>query len=227
MDQPLLFRDDHLAAFLKPSGLAVHRGWARDATTSLDLAAKTLRCRVFPVHRLDRGTSGVIVFALRSEVAAAMQQLFRANAVHKTYLALVRDTAPESGVIDHPIPNDVGGPRVDAITEFNRRWVGDRASLVVCRPRSGRLHQVRRHMKHISHPVLGDTKYGDGKVNRYHRDKYGLSRLALHAASICFVHPVSGASLCLQAPVPDDLACPFARLGIPAEAWQPPASPPP
>lgn len=214
---PVLLRDEHLAAFLKPSGLPVHRGWARDPVTALDLAARTLRTRIYPIHRLDRGTSGVLLFALTSETAGAMQKLFRAGAIAKSYLTLVRDTAPESGLIDYAIPNEQDGPRVDAVTEFKRLWVGDHASLVLAHPRTGRLHQVRRHMKHLRNPVIGDTKYGDGRVNRYHRERYGLDRLALHAWKVAFTHPVTGASVLVIAPLSDDLAQPFGKLGIPAD----------
>lgn len=216
---PLLYRDEHLAAFCKPSGLIVHRGWAREFPTALDLAARSLRAHVYPVHRLDRGTSGVLLFALSSEMAAAMQSLLRGGLVRKTYLALVRDTAPEACVVDHPVPNEEDGPRVDAVTELTRIWVGDRASLVIARPRTGRLHQVRRHMKHLRHPVLGDANYGDGRVNRYHRERHGLARLALHAWRTSFVHPATGAELAIVAPVPADLSAVFRSLGIPPDAW--------
>ncbi len=216
---PILYRDGHLVAFLKPSGMLVHRGWARDRLTAVDLAAAALGARVYPVHRLDRGTSGVLLFALSSEVAAATQLLFRRALVAKTYLALVRDTAPPSGVIDHPVPNEEHGPRVDATTDFTRLWVGDHASLLEARPHTGRLHQVRRHMKHIRHPVVGDANYGDGKVNRYHRDRYGLARLALHAWHISLPHPIHGVPLAVHAQLPPDLALPFTSLGIPPELW--------
>jgi len=225
MDLPLLYRDAHLAAFEKPSGLLVHRGWGDDAVTALDLARDALGTYVYPVHRLDRGTSGVLLFALDAETAALTQAAFERGEVQKTYLALVRGVPPEADLIDHPIPRREGGPRVPAVTAVRRLAVATsdapelspevrRASLVEARPRTGRLHQLRRHLKHRSHPIIGDANYGKGALNRCFREEVGLARLALHAARLCLPHPVTGAPLDLRAALPEDLRAPFARLGI-------------
>lgn len=231
MDLPVLHRDDHLVAFAKPSGLLVHRGWGDDAVTLVDLARERFGDRIHPVQRLDRGTSGVIVVALHAEAAAIVQASFERGEAEKCYLALVRGIAPEEGLVDHPIPRREDGPRVPAVTAFRRRFAVSaatapdlpaavqRCSLVEARPRTGRLHQVRRHMKHVSHPLLGDANYGKGDLNRLFRAEVGLGRLALHAASLELVHPFTGARLRLEAPLPDDLVLPFTRLGIPAAAW--------
>jgi len=222
---PLLHRDDRLAAFAKPSGLLVHRGFADDAVTALDLARRALGARVHPVHRLDRATSGVLLFALDPQGAAALGRLFEQGAVTKSYLALVRGVPPEEGVVDHPVPRAESGPRVDAVTAFRRRHVvppdapGARSwSLVEARPRTGRLHQIRRHLKHLGHPVVGDVNYGKGDINRLFRERFGLCRLALHAAGLSFTHPFTGERITLVAALPEDLRGPFARLGIPEEA---------
>lgn len=218
---PVLFRDDRLLAIDKPSGLLVHRGWGGDRVTALDLARRIAGRRVHPVHRLDRGTSGVLVFALDPEAARRLGEAFSAGApeVVKVYLALVRGRAPEEAVVDHPIPRDAGGPRVPAATAVRRLAVAELGprrvySLVEARPATGRLHQVRRHLKHLSLPVIGDVEYGKGEHNRFFRTEYGLARLALHALSLELPHPATGERLRLAAPVPDDLAGPLGSLGL-------------
>ena len=218
-DLTLIHRDDRLAAFVKPSGMLVHRGWGDDAVTALDLARRAVGARVHPVHRLDRATSGVLLFALDPASAAAMGRLFAAGAVRKAYFALVRGVPPAAGVIDHPVPGTEGGPRVPAVTAFRRRHVVDRWSIVEARPETGRLHQIRRHLKHISHPVVGDVNYGKGDVNRFFRERFGLWRLALHAAELSFTHPFTGEVATLAAALPDDLRGPFEQMGIPPETF--------
>ncbi|HEU4406430.1 MAG TPA: pseudouridine synthase [Polyangiaceae bacterium] len=212
----LLYRDEHLAVVDKPSGLLVHRGWGDDERVALTEARDLLGAYLYPVHRLDRGTSGALAFALTEAAASALHRAFEGGGVEKRYLALVRGVAPAEGLVDHPIPRREGGPRVPARTAF--RLVGaspvERCSLVEARPETGRLHQVRRHLKHLNHPVLGDANYGKGALNRHYRDAFGLARLALHAASIAFAHPLTGAPLFVEAPVPPDLAGPLAALGL-------------
>jgi tRNA pseudouridine65 synthase len=215
---PLLYRDAELAAFAKPSGLVVHRGWADDGTVALDLARAALGARVHPLHRLDRATSGVLLFALDPATAAAMMRLFERGEVQKRYLALVRGVPPAAGVIDSPVPKTEGGPRVPAVTAFRTLASVDRWSLVEARPQTGRLHQIRRHLKHLGHPIVGDVNYGKGDINRLFRERWGLHRLALHAAEVRACHPRSGEPLVVCAPVPEDLRRPLLDLGIPEEA---------
>ncbi len=173
-------------------------------------------CHVYPVHRLDRATSGVLVFALSSEVARILGAAFSAREVEKRYIALVRGTAPEETEIDNPVPKTEDGPRVDAVTWCTRlaRSAVDRCSLVEARPRTGRLHQIRRHLKHISHPLIGDVRYGKGDINRHYRSSYDLHRLALHALELELPHPSGEGTLRLRAPVPEDLAVPLQRLEV-------------
>ncbi|MFW5741261.1 MAG: RluA family pseudouridine synthase [Myxococcota bacterium] len=218
-DMPLLFADDTMAVFNKPSGLAVHRGWAADRVTAVSLARRRLGMRVYPVHRLDRATSGVLMFALSHEAAAALQDAFKADCVEKSYLALVRGTPPLEGTIDHPIPRSENGPRVPAVTKFRRLATAGRFSLVEAEPRTGRLHQIRRHLKHLSHPLVGDVRYGVGAINRMFRSDYGLHRLALHARALRLPHPATGDSMRFSAAVSAELAMVFERLGIPTFAW--------
>lgn len=210
-----LYADPHLVVVDKPSGLAVHRGWAADRVNAMTLARDAAGAWVYPVHRLDRATSGVLVFALDPATAALLQDRFRAGSVEKRYVALVRGIPAEEGTIDHPVPRADGAERVPAITRYRRLGVAlDRFSLIEARPETGRLHQIRRHMKHISHPLMGDTRYGDGRENRRLRAEVALHRLALHAASIRFSHPHTGEMVHVRAPAPADLHDPLERLGL-------------
>jgi tRNA pseudouridine65 synthase len=211
---PLLYGDERLIAVAKPSGLAVHRGWSRDRVVALTLARDRLGCHVYPVHRLDQATSGVLLFALDPEAARRLQDQLAAGTVRKRYLALVRGITSAEGVIDHPIPREEDGPRVPAVTEYRRLGTFERYSLVEAIPRTGRRHQIRRHLKHISHPLIGDVRYGKGEHNRLFRERFGLCRLALHALEIAFAHPDDGRLLRVAAPVPDDLAGPLRAMGL-------------
>ncbi len=218
----VLFEDADLLAIDKPSGLLVHRGEGTDPVTLTDLVRRRLGTRtVWPVHRLDRATSGIVLFARDREGARAISKLFGEGRIEKRYVALVRGTPPEDGTIDHPIARDGrdGAVRVPAVTRFARIATAETdpraVSVVLAHPETGRRHQIRRHLKHIDHPVLGDTTYGKGPLNRAFRDRYGLDRLALHALGLTLPHPRTGASLQLHARLPDDLAIPFARMGFP------------
>lgn len=213
-DLPVLYRDERLLVVNKPSGLAVHRGEARDPLFALQLARELAGRLVHPIHRLDRATSGLLVFTFDKETLAAMQQKLEAGGVEKVYWALVRGIPPEAGVIDHPIPRQEGGEPVPAVTFFRRLGVFERYALLEARPLTGRRHQIRKHLKHLSHPLIGDTRYGKGDHNRYFRQRAGLHRLALHAARLRFEHPQSGLPLELIAAPPADLRLPLESLGF-------------
>jgi tRNA pseudouridine65 synthase len=224
-----LYSDANFWVVNKPSGLAVHRGWAPERTTALSLAAQATGKYVYPVHRLDRATSGALVFALDAETTRLTQQALQSTSAIKVYLALVRGITPERGVIDHAIAKSKSHEKRPARTAFERLATFERYSLVRVRTFTGRLHQVRRHLKFISHPLIGDTKYGKGEHNRLFRQRFDLHRLALHAAQLCFIHPVSGERVAIRAPLPSDLTRPFeatqladaARSAIAAEVWEP------
>jgi tRNA pseudouridine65 synthase len=213
-----LYRDAHLVVVSKPSGLLTHRGWGRDRDTALSRTRDMVGAKVHLPHRLDRATSGALLVALDLETQRALAHDFEHGRVKKSYLALVRGHAPERGCIDHAIrlPDRPPEVRVDAHTHFWR--VGDsrveRCSLLRVQPLSGRPHQIRRHLKHIDHPIVGDTRYGDGKVNRHFRETWQLQRLALHAERIAFRHPITGEALDVEAPLPDDLRDVLERLGV-------------
>jgi tRNA pseudouridine65 synthase len=215
----ILFADDHVVVANKPSGLLVHRGWDDDVVVALFRVRDAVGARVHPIHRLDRGTSGALVFAKTREAAAALAKSFEERDVDETYVALVRGAPPAEGTIDHPVPKSEGGPRVPAVTRFRlvARSSVDRCSLVLAMPEGGRLHQIRRHLRHITHPLIGDVNYGVGAINRHYRAEYNLHRLALHALRVAFTHPKTGERVTVSARIPDDFAVPLERLGLPRD----------
>lgn len=215
----VLYRDELLVVVDKPSGMLIHRGMDRAPIVLVDLVRRaTGRSRVHPIGRLDRGASGIVLFALDPDVARTLQAEDLHVAVEKTYLVLVRGEAPEDGIIDHPIPRRPGGPRVAARTAWRRLAVihcAPRAlSLLEVTPHTGRLHQIRRHLKHANHPVVGDTTHGRGPLNRACRELYALHRLALHAHTLRVRHPGTGDRVRVTAPLPEDLAAPLTRMGL-------------
>ena len=229
---PILHRDEHYIVVDKPAGLLVHRTAvdARESQSLLQLLRNQIGCRVYPVHRLDKGTSGVVVFALHAEAANRLSRAFRDARVDKHYLAVVRGYAPEQGVIDWPL-RDVIERRSrrpatlrPAVTEVRRLalvelstpvgcYATARYSLVACRPRSGRRHQIRRHLKHLRHPVIGDANYGDLVHNRFFRHTLGVGRLLLAATEIGFEHPYAATELRVAAPLDESFRRIFQELG--------------
>lgn len=200
----ILHRDARCVAVAKPSGVATHRGWAHDADEDplLQQARDAVGAYVYPVHRLDRGASGIVLFALDAPAAAAFADAW--PLADKRYLAITRGHPPAHLVIDHAIPKAPGEPRVPAVTEIWLRETFGRYALVEARPHTGRLHQIRRHLKHISCPLIGDVRYGKGEHNRLFRDRFALHRLALHSHSLTVAHP-DGGTLALACPLASDI----------------------
>jgi tRNA pseudouridine65 synthase len=205
MQPVILYRDEALVVVDKPSGAVVHRGWARDGDIVMTMVRDAIGAWVYPIHRLDRAASGVLAFALSPEDARAACAAFEHGEVDKRYLAVVRGAPAESGVIDHALPRRPGGERIEAITAYRRLAQHGRYAVVEARPRTGRLHQIRRHMKHISCPLIGDVRYGKGEHNRLFRTRYQLQRLALHATLLGLPHPRTGAWLEVTAPPAIDI----------------------
>jgi tRNA pseudouridine65 synthase len=202
----------------KPSGLLTHRGWDRDRIVAMTVARDRTGKHVYPVHRLDRPTSGALMFALTQEAARTLAQGFEHHKIEKTYIALVRGRPKEtSGTIDYPIPKKPKGERVPAQTDYRVLCGRGRYALVEARPKTGRLHQIRRHLRHIGHPLIGDVNYGVGSHNRLFREQYDLWRLALHALSLRVSHPTTHVPLELIAPLPEDLSAPLEAAGFPLE----------
>ncbi len=209
----ILHQDASIIVVDKPAGLIVHRGYARERHVVMSLVRDQIGAYVHPIHRLDRQTSGVLVFALSKEATRALSGAFERGEVQKRYLALVRGSLTESGLIDHPVPKDEGEARVPAQTEFTPIAGTDRYTLVEARPLTGRLHQIRRHFRHIDHPIVLDKKYGRGVFHDVARAN-GLTRMALHACSLVMPHPDDGALRTFVAPLPEELCAPFSRLGV-------------
>ncbi len=211
MQLEILFSDKWLVAINKPHGLLVHRSpMAADAT---EFAVQCLRNqigqKVFPVHRIDRKTAGVLLFALDPETNSLMQRQFMNHAVHKIYLAIVRGYCPESGTIDYPIKSEDGHLH-EAITKYRRlqtveialpygKFNSSRYSLLQLMPLSGRMHQLRKHMAHIRHPIIGDRPHGCNKQNKFFKDNWNHTDMLLHAYSLSFAHPWLGRKIILQA----------------------------
>jgi tRNA pseudouridine65 synthase len=189
---------------------------------ALELVRDTVGAWVYPVHRLDRATSGVLVFALERNAARAVGRAFAEGRGAKRYLALVRGAPPDRVRVDHALSRDDGDPQ-DAVTEIETLARFGRYSLVEARPESGRTHQIRRHLKHLSCPIIGDVRYGKGEHNRLFRTRHGLHRLALHAASLTLTDPGTDAPVTIEAPLPEVLARTLAELekGVTSEAMKP------
>ncbi len=232
----IIFQDDHLVAINKPSGLLVHRSRIdrHETRFALQMLRDQIGQWVFPVHRLDKAASGVLIFALTPQVARELSALFSTDRVDKTYMAVVRGHTDTRGVIDHPLKEkldkmtdtmtDPSKAPQPAITNYRRlatvelplrvdRYPTSRYSLVEVTPRTGRKHQIRRHMKHISHPIIGDTTHGKGKHNRLFRERFGCDRLLLAATQLSLLHPVTQKKLRLTAPLPESMAWVIRQLG--------------
>ncbi|HKP58735.1 MAG TPA: pseudouridine synthase [Polyangiales bacterium] len=214
----VLYRDASLLAVCKPSGLLTHRGWANDRETALSRARRIAGRHVYPVQRLDRATSGVLLFALDPETAAVCGTELAAGGCEKHYVALVRGRMLEAVEIDHPLAAEDESERKPAQTSARPLACFERYSLVEAIPHTGRTHQIRRHLKHLSHPVIGDVRYGHGEHNRAFRTRFGLHRLALHAARMTFTHPYTRARVTLRAPLTEDLGRPLQEMGLLAAA---------
>ena len=198
----VLYRDSVLLAVDKPSGLSTHRGWDESDDALLQRVRDEVGMYVYPIHRLDRGASGVVLFALDREAAASFSIAW--PEADKRYLAITRGHPEEHVLLDHPIPRAPGEDRVEARTELWRREVFGRYALVEARPHTGRLHQIRRHLKHLSCPLIGDVRYGKGEHNRIFRTQHDLHRLALHCTKLSVPHP-DGTTLVVECALADDM----------------------
>ncbi|HEY4083568.1 MAG TPA: pseudouridine synthase [Burkholderiaceae bacterium] len=215
----ILYIDEHLVAIDKPAGLLVHRSAldAGEQRFALQMLRDQLGRQVWPAHRLDKGTSGVLLFALDASVASLLGTLFESARMSKQYLALVRGwPGADQGLIDHPLARDPElasagqellaartGWRVRQRLEWklalDPRFETSRFALIEAAPESGRRHQIRRHLKHIAHPIVGDSTHGKGPLNRAVASFLGTQRLWLHAQSLAFTHPLTGLPLKFEA----------------------------
>jgi tRNA pseudouridine65 synthase len=211
---PILYQTPGLVAINKPHGLLVHRSpIAADATEfAVQLLRDQLGQRVWPAHRLDRKTGGVLLFTLSEVMNAAMQQQFMAGQVQKTYLAIVRGHTPDTLTIDYPLRHPDTGTLQEAVTYLTTRRRAEiplphgkhatsRYSLVELNPETGRMHQLRKHMAHIFHPIIGDRPHGCNKQNRLFLEHFQMNTMLLHAQRLQFNHPTTGEAVSIEAPL--------------------------
>lgn len=234
----LIYRDAWLVAINKPAGLLVHRSVLdrHETRFAVQLLRDQIGQPVYPVHRLDRGTSGLLLFALDKAVLTDAARAFETQAVAKRYLAVVRGWPDETGVITHPLKRIVddyefrheqaGELPQEACTRYQRlataevpvaveRYPNTRYALLELRPETGRRHQIRRHLKHLAHPIIGDATYGKGVHNRAFQSLFGCHRLLLACCALSLQHPVSGERLDLVCPPGEDFQAACRTLG-----WQ-------
>lgn len=212
----IIFQDDHLVAINKPNGLLVHRTAlaAHETVFALQLVRDQTGKHVYPIHRLDRKTSGVLLFAFDSKTAKAIQQQFLDQSVTKKYLAITRGYFPEEIEVDYPLTNDKGKTQ-EAVTFFKTikkteidipfgKHSTSRYSLVEAYPKTGRMHQIRKHCNHLRHPIIGDRPHGCNKQNKLFKEKWQLTTMLLHAKELCLTHPVHATPLILKAALNTD-----------------------
>ena len=239
-DLEILYQDEFLVAVNKPSGLLVHRSWLDTHATefALQKVRNQIDQYVYPVHRLDRPTSGVLLFALDKESAKNISGQFASHSTDKRYLAVVRGHLGD-GELDYPLKEKLDKiadkqaqqdkPPQDAFTQYRclqqtelpiavRPYNSSRYSLMELTPKTGRKHQLRRHMAHLRHPIICDTSHGDGKHNAMFRDNFACQRLLLHAAYLSFKHPKTGKLIEINAPLDDFFNALLIRLHLHPEA---------
>lgn len=210
----IIYQDDYFIAINKPGGILVHR--TSMATEEKEFVLQLLRDQVgkhlFPVHRLDRPTSGVLLFAFDSNTARLLSEMLISKSAQKRYLALVRGWFMDEVNLDYPVKNEKGNLR-EAQTLFKpeNRFVMHRAignfatsrySIISCFPKSGRWHQIRQHLAHLRHYIINDRVHGDGKHNRVFKNELLIEPLFLHAESLTMKHPYSGVDLSIKATLP-------------------------
>ncbi|WP_259068760.1 pseudouridine synthase [Mucilaginibacter sp. X4EP1] len=209
----IVYQGDDLVAINKPHGLLVHRSSiAMDASEfALQLLRDQLNRKVFPVHRLDRKTGGVLLFALSKDVERQMQQQFYDNKVDKKYLAIVRGYTNDEEDIDYPLRKE-NGTLQEAFTRYKTLTRAEldvplgshptsRYSLVEANPETGRMHQLRKHFSHIFHPIIGDRTHGCNKQNKLFKERWELDTMLLHASQLSFNHPVTNKAIQIAAPL--------------------------
>lgn len=212
---PILHRDDALVVVDKPAGLVVHSsGRARERDVVMRRVRDQLDAWVWPLHRLDRGTSGALAFALDERAASWGATCFAEGRTEKRYLAIARGHTPDRARVAYAIPKDEGEARVDATTTFVTLRRAEHCSLVLAIPETGRYHQIRRHLAHLRHPIANDTNYGTGWFNRYVRAEGALGRLALHAVTLSMPSFEGRVAVAARAPIHDDMEQALVRLGL-------------
>ncbi|MGE8291188.1 MAG: pseudouridine synthase [Sphingobacterium sp.] len=216
MSLEILYEDESIVAINKPHGLLVHRSSiARDTSEfALQLLRDQLGKTVYPAHRLDRKTGGVLLFSLNKETDQYLQKSFQEHQIDKKYLAVLRGFAPEEGLIDYPLKKE-NGTIQEAQTSFRLlakseldipfgKFPTSRYSLVEANPLTGRMHQLRRHFAHIFYPIIGDRPHGCNKQNKFWKENYQMDTMLLHASELTFKHPLSGETVHVKATIQSD-----------------------
>lgn len=216
MSLEILYEDESIVAINKPHGLLVHRSSiARDTSEfALQILRDQLGKTVYPAHRLDRKTGGVLLFSLNKETDQYLQKSFQEHQIDKKYLAVLRGFAPEESIIDYPLKKE-NGTLQDAQTSFRLlakseldipfgKFPTSRYSLVEANPLTGRMHQLRRHFAHIFYPIIGDRPHGCNKQNKFWKENYQMDTMLLHASELTFKHPLSGETIHVTAPIQSD-----------------------
>ncbi|MGL4412305.1 MAG: pseudouridine synthase [Bacteroidales bacterium] len=219
----ILFQDDHLVVVNKPPGLLVHRTAIAEEETLflLQILRDQLGKYLYPIHRLDRPTSGAIAFAFSSEVASSFAQAMERDEVVKVYHSLVRGWVDEVVDLDYPVKNEKGKPReanslftplghIELPIAFGR-YETSRYTILQCEPKTGRWHQLRQHLAHLRHYIINDRVHGDGKQNRLFTERLGLREMFLHARYLEFSHPVTQERVSLLADYPEHWSCFYDR----------------
>jgi tRNA pseudouridine65 synthase len=223
---PVLYSDDYYVAVTKPCGLFVHRSsLSGERHSALQMVRDQLGQYVWPVHRLDRATSGVLLFGRSAEAASRLMQQWQSPETVKNYIAVVRGWLPQSGCVDYPLRKlEQQEQRQEAVTHYRSlgfvelpisdgRHETARYTLVELTLLTGRRHQLRRHMAHLRHPIIGDVDYGDGLHNRLFREQFLSHRLLLHALVFTFRHPFSEELVRIYSEADPDMQSLFAVLG--------------
>ena len=218
MDIEILFEDEHIIVINKPNNLLIHNSYyARNikGDTLLDLLQKQTNANFYPVHRLDRKTSGILILAKQKENVAVFQELFNTNKIQKTYVGIVRGFVEKEILINSPVknPDTLVYKEAETLCEVLQTkqldipvhpYETSRYSLVLLKPATGRMHQLRIHMNKISHTIVGDYKYGDRFHNRMFETEFSCRNLFLHAYSLSFKHPITTKSIVIKASLPSD-----------------------
>ena len=219
MNVNIVYEDDFILCVSKPNNMLVHHAHhsrnVADEDSLLQVLDQQFNAKFYPIHRLDRRTSGIILMAKETKHVAPFQKLFTENAIQKTYYGVVRGHAPETKIIDSPVKGRDGKVHKDAETHLKtvhkvilevpvKPYDTSRYSLVELQPKTGRLHQLRIHMNKISHPLIGDAKYGDKNHNVMYDENFGWNNLFLHAHTLKFTHPFLNKEFTLKAEFPKD-----------------------
>lgn len=228
----IIYQDETLVAINKPAGLLVHRSAIdyHEQQNAQEILQQQLEVAVSPAHRLDKPTSGVLLFALNKDSATKLAQHFQNHEITKDYIAVVRGHTDDTGVIDNPVRDKDAPqkPKKEAYTSYRTlarmtlpvavdRYSETRYSLIKLHPKTGRRHQLRQHMKHISHPIIGDTSYGKTVHNRFFKQQFKCTRLLLHAQKLSFTHPYTNKLITLQAGNDEQFTT---ILALPEWEWQ-------